>query len=44
MVNFRFEHFLETKQSIRCSKEIDKYLAENCESRKGDVKFEILGW
>nr|POF09297.1 zinc finger bed domain-containing protein ricesleeper 3 [Quercus suber] len=26
-----------------CSNEIEKYLAENCESRK-DVKFEILGW
>ena len=44
MVNFRFEHFLEAEQSIGCSNEIDKYLAENCESRKGDVKFEILGW
>ena len=44
MVNFRFEHFLETEQSIRCSKEIDKYLAENCESRNGDVKFQILRW
>ena len=27
-----------------CSNEIDKYLAENCESRWGDVKFQILGW
>ena len=44
MVNSRFEHFLEAKQSIGYSNEIDKYLAENCESRKGDVKFEILGW
>ena len=43
MVNSRFEHFLEAKQSIGYSNEIDKYLAENCESRKGDVKFEILG-
>ena len=44
MVNFRFEHFLEAKQSIGCSNKIDKYLAENCESKKGNVKFEILGW
>ncbi|XP_050272572.1 zinc finger BED domain-containing protein RICESLEEPER 2-like [Quercus robur] len=44
MVNSRFEQFLEAEQSIGCSNEIDKYLAENCESRRGDVKFEILGW
>ena len=44
MVNSRFEHFLEAEQSIGCSNKIDKYLAENCESRRGDVKFEILGW
>ena len=44
LVNSRFEHFLEAEQSIGCSNEIDKYLAENCESRRGDVKFEILGW
>ncbi|XP_030970772.1 zinc finger BED domain-containing protein RICESLEEPER 1-like [Quercus lobata] len=44
MVNSRFERFLEAKQSIGCSNEIDKYLAENCESRRGDVKFEIFGW
>ena len=44
MVNSRFERFLKAKQSIGCSNEIDKYLAENCESRRGDVKCEILGW
>ena len=44
MVNSRFDRFLEAKQSIGCSNEIDKYLDENCESRRGDVKFEILGW
>ena len=37
MVNSRFERFLKAKQSIGCSNEIDKYLAENCGSRKGDV-------
>ena len=35
MVNFRFERFLEAEQSIGCSNEIDKYLDENCESRRG---------
>ena len=35
---------MEAEQSIGCSNEIDKYLVENCESRRGDVKFEILGW
>ena len=35
---------MEAEQSIGCSNEINKYLAENCESRKGDVKFEILEW
>ena len=44
MVNSRFEQFLEAEQSIGCTNEIDKYLAENWESRRGDVKFEILGW
>ena len=44
MVNSRFDRFLEAEQSIGCSNEIDKYLDENCESRRGDVKFEILGW
>ncbi|KAL0012116.1 hypothetical protein SO802_007224 [Lithocarpus litseifolius] len=42
-VNSRYEHFLEAEKSIGCSNEIEKYLAENCESRR-DVKFEILGW
>ena len=44
MVNSRFDRFLEVEQSIGCSNENDKYLDENCESRRGDVKFEILGW
>ena len=43
MVNSRYERFLEVEKSIRCSNEMEKYLAENCESRR-DVKFEILGW
>ena len=43
MVNSRFECFLEAEQSIGCSNEIDKYLAETFESRRGGVKFEILG-
>ena len=34
---------MEAKQSTGFSNEIDKYLVENCESRR-DVKFEILGW
>ena len=34
MVNSRFDHFLEVEQSIGCSNEIYKYLAENCESRR----------
>ena len=44
MVNSRFDRFLEAEQSIGCNNEINKYWDENCESRKGDVKFEILGW
>ena len=43
MVNSRHERFLEAKKSIGCSNEIEKYLVENCESRR-DLKFEILGW
>ena len=43
MVNSRYERFLEVEKSIGCSNEIEKYLAENCESRR-DVKFEILEW
>ncbi|KAL4607447.1 hypothetical protein ACB092_09G175100 [Castanea dentata] len=43
MVNSRYERFLEAEKSVGCSNEIERYLAENCESRR-DVKFEILGW
>ena len=43
MVNSRHERFLEAEKSIGCSNGIEKYLAENCESRR-DVKFEILKW
>ena len=43
MVNSRYECFLKAKKSIGCSNEIERYLAENFESRR-DVKFEILGW
>ena len=43
MNNSRHERFLEAKKSIGCSNEIEKYLVENCESRR-DLKFEILGW
>ena len=34
MVNSWFDLFSEAEQSIGCSNEIDKYLAENCESRR----------
>ena len=34
---------MEIEQSVGCSNEVDKYLAENCDTRK-DVNFEILGW
>ena len=43
MVNSRYERFLKAEKSIGCSNEIERYLAENFESRR-DVKFEILGW
>ena len=43
MVHSRYELFLEAEQSIGCSNEVDKYLAENCDGRK-DVNFEVLGW
>ena len=43
MVNSRYERFLEVEKSIGCSNEIEKYLIENCESRR-DVKFDILWW
>ena len=44
MVNSKFDRFLEAEQFIGCNNEIGKYFDENCESRRGDVKFEILGW
>ena len=43
MVHSRYELFLEAEQSVGCSNEVDKYLAENCDGRK-DVNFEVLGW
>ena len=43
MVHSRYELFLEAEQSVGCSNEVDKYLAENCDGR-GDVNFEVLGW
>ena len=42
MVNSRHERFLEAEKSIGCSNGIEKYLAENCESKR-DLKFVILG-
>ena len=42
MVHSRYELFLEAEQSVGCSNEVDKYLAENCDGRK-DVNFEVLG-
>ena len=43
MVHSRYELFLEAEQSIGCSNEVDKYLAENCDGRR-DGNFEVLGW
>nr|XP_023901326.1 zinc finger BED domain-containing protein RICESLEEPER 1-like [Quercus suber] len=43
MVHSRYELFLEAEQSVGCSNEVDKYLAENCDGRR-DVNFEVLGW
>ena len=43
MVHSRYEHFLQVEQSVGCSNELEKYLAENCDGRK-DVNFEILEW
>ena len=43
MVHFRYEIFLEAEQSVGCSNEVDKYLAENCDGRR-DVNLEVLGW
>ena len=34
---------MQVEQSIGCSNELKKYLAENCDGRK-DVNFEILEW
>ena len=43
MVHSRYERFLQVEQSVGCSNELEKYLAENCDGRK-DVNFEILEW
>ena len=43
MVHSRYECFLQVEQSVGCSNELEKYLAENCNGRK-DVNFEILEW
>ena len=44
MVNSRFDHFLEVEPSIGCSNEIYKYLAENCESRRGGGMSNLRYW
>ena len=43
MVHSRYERFFQVEQSIGCSNELEKYLAENYDGKK-DVNFEILGW
>ena len=43
MVHSQYEHFLQVEQSVGCSNELEKYLAENCDGRK-DAKFGIFGW
>ena len=43
MVHLQYERFLQVEQSIGCSNEVEKYLAENCDGRN-DVNFEILEW
>ena len=43
MVHSRYERFLQVEQSVSCSNEVEKYLAENYDSRK-DANFEILEW
>ena len=43
MVHSRYERFLEAEQSVGCSNEVEKSLAENCDSRKY-VNFEVLEW
>ena len=42
MVHSRYKRFLEAEQSVGCSNEVEKYLAENCDGRK-HVNFEVLG-
>ncbi|KAK4571925.1 hypothetical protein RGQ29_030357 [Quercus rubra] len=42
MVHSRYERFLQVEQSVGCSNELEKYLAENCDGRKDN--FEILEW
>ena len=41
MVHSRYERFLEAEQSVGCSNEVEKHLAENCDGRKY-VNFEVL--
>ncbi|XP_030970188.1 zinc finger BED domain-containing protein RICESLEEPER 1-like [Quercus lobata] len=43
MVHSRYERFLQVEQSVGCSNELERYLAENCDGRK-DANFEILEW
>ncbi|KAK9992393.1 hypothetical protein SO802_027378 [Lithocarpus litseifolius] len=43
MVHSRYERFVQVKQSVGCSNELEKYLPENCDGRKY-VNFEILEW
>ncbi|KAL0002324.1 hypothetical protein SO802_016105 [Lithocarpus litseifolius] len=43
IVHSRYDLFLEAEQSVGCSNEVEKYLAENCDGRR-DVNFEVLGW
>ena len=43
MVHSRYERFLEAEQSVSCSNEVEKHLAENCDGRKY-VNFEVLEW
>ena len=43
MIHSQYEIFLEAKQSVGYSNEVEKYLTENCDGRR-DVNFEILGW
>ena len=43
MVHSRYELFLDAKQSVGCSNEVEKYLTKNCDGRR-DLNFEVLGW